>query len=168
MNRLLLKIVSTYEGFRGHERMFSLAVAVVIGIVAGFGDVVVQLAIHYATVLFGMLPALTERLLNVRAVGVVLAPVLGGLIIGPIIFRFAREAKGHGVPEVIAAVIQRGGFIRPRVAFVKAFASAVCIGSGGSVGREGPIIQVGSSIGSTIGYLLHMPPRMMRTFVAFL
>ena len=78
---------------------------------------------------------------------VVLAPAVGGLIYGPLIYRFAREARGHGVPEVMLAVAERGGRIRPRVAIVKAIASGLCIGSGGSVGREGPIVQIGSALG---------------------
>ena len=83
-------------------------------------------------------------------------PMLGGLLVGPIIYKFASEAKGHGVPEVMNAVARMGGIIRPRVAAVKTIASAICIGSGGSAGREGPIVQIGSAIGSTIGQLFRM------------
>src|SRR5579862_2032212 len=62
---------------------------------------------------------------------VVLAPVVGGLLYGPLIYCFAREARGHGVPEVMLAVAERGGRISPAVAVVKSLASALCIGSGG-------------------------------------
>jgi CIC family chloride channel protein len=78
---------------------------------------------------------------------------------------FAREAKGHGVPEVMEAVALRGGFIRKRVAVVKALASAMCIASGGSVGREGPIVQIGSAIGSVFGQVLRVSADRMRTLV---
>ena len=91
---------------------------------------------------------------------------LGGLVYGPLIYRFAREAKGHGVPEVMAAVALRGGRIRPSVAVVKSLASALCIGSGGSVGREGPIVQIGSTIGSVTGQLFKMSDQRVRTLVA--
>jgi hypothetical protein len=64
-------------------------------------------------------------------------PVAGGLVYGPLIYRYAREARGHGVPEVMIAVAGNGGRIRPQVSVVKALASALCIGTGGSVGREG-------------------------------
>ncbi|WP_051471459.1 chloride channel protein [Patulibacter minatonensis] len=80
-------------------------------------------------------------------------PVLGGLVYGPLLAFFAPEARGHGVPEVMLAVARDGGRIRPRVAIVKALASAACIGTGGSVGREGPIVQIGSALGSTLGQL---------------
>jgi CIC family chloride channel protein len=97
---------------------------------------------------------------------IVLAPMAGGLLVGPLIWFFAREAKGHGVPEVMEAVVLRGGVIRPRVVVVKTLASAISIGSGGSVGREGPIVQIGSAVASAIGQLLRLPPRELRTVVA--
>jgi CIC family chloride channel protein len=86
--------------------------------------------------------------------------------VGLLIFYFAREAKGHGVPDVMEAVALRGGRIRPRVAVVKALASSVCIGTGGSVGREEPIAQIGSAIGSTVGQLLHLSDDRVRNLVA--
>jgi len=94
-----------------------------------------------------------------------LLPAIGGLIVGPLIYFFAREAKGHGVPEVMAAVALRGGVIRRRVVAVKALASAISIGSGGSVGREGPIVQIAAALGSSIGQLLRVPPSQLRTIV---
>jgi CIC family chloride channel protein len=97
---------------------------------------------------------------------VVLAPAAGGLLYGPLVERFAREARGHGVPEVMYAVAARSGRIAGRVAVVKALASALCIGSGGSVGREGPIVQIGSSLGSTLGRLARVPESRLRTLVA--
>jgi CIC family chloride channel protein len=97
---------------------------------------------------------------------VVLAPVVGGFIYGPLVDRFAREARGHGVPEVMLAVARHGGRIRPQVAIVKSLASALCIGSGGSVGREGPIVQIGSALGSTVGQALRVPETRLRLLVA--
>ena len=96
----------------------------------------------------------------------VVIPVLGGLIYGPLIYRYAREARGHGVPEVMIAVAQRGGRIRPQVSVVKALASALCIGAGGSVGREGPIVQIGSALASSVGQWLRMPENRLRILVA--
>ncbi|MBY8877320.1 chloride channel protein [Actinacidiphila acidipaludis] len=97
---------------------------------------------------------------------VVLAPVLAGLVYGPLVQRFAREARGHGVPEVMYAVARRGGRIAPQVAVVKSLASALCIGGGGSVGREGPIVQIGSALGSTLGGLVKVAEDRMRVLVA--
>ncbi len=97
---------------------------------------------------------------------VVLAPVVAGLLYGPHVHLFAREARGHGVPEVMYAVSQQGGRIRPQVAVVKALASALCIGGGGSVGREGPIVQIGSALGSTLGRVVHASESRLRVLVA--
>ncbi|MDQ6728906.1 MAG: chloride channel protein [Actinomycetota bacterium] len=97
---------------------------------------------------------------------VLVVPVLGGLIYGPLIYRFAREARGHGVPEVMLAVAENGGRIRPPVTVVKAVASAITIGVGGSVGREGPIVQIGSALASTLGQLVRMSESRLRIIVA--
>jgi CIC family chloride channel protein len=98
---------------------------------------------------------------------IVLAPVVSGLLYGPLVQRFAREARGHGVPEVMVAVARNGGRIRPQVVIVKALASALCIGGGGSVGREGPIVQIGSAFGSTLGQAFRLDGSQMRLLVAF-
>ncbi len=95
----------------------------------------------------------------------ILLPALGGLLIGPIIARVAPETRGHGVPEVMEAVLTRGGRIRSRVALVKIFVSSITIGSGGSAGREGPIAQIGASIGSLIGRAAKLDPHCTRLLV---
>ncbi|MBT3712205.1 MAG: chloride channel protein, partial [Anaerolineae bacterium] len=97
---------------------------------------------------------------------VLIIPAIGGLIVGPLVYFFAREAKGHGVPEVMEAVALRGGRIRPIVAVVKSLASAISIGSGGSVGREGPIVQIGSALGSSLGQKLGLSDDRIRNLVA--
>ncbi len=79
---------------------------------------------------------------------VILSPILGGLVVIYLVERFAPEAKGHGVPEVMDSVFYKRGDIRGVVALIKSLASALSIGSGASVGREGPIIQIGSALGS--------------------
>lgn len=93
-----------------------------------------------------------------------IVPVIGGLLVGPLIL-FAQEAKGHGVPEVMQALIIRGGRIRARVAAAKIVASALCIGTGGSAGREGPIVQVGSALGSSLGQVLRLSDERIRNLV---
>ncbi len=95
----------------------------------------------------------------------ILIPAAGLLIIYPLVTRLAPETKGHGVPEVMEAVALRGGVIRPRIVIVKAVASAISIGTGGSVGREGPIVQIGSAFGSVMGQLLRFSAARIRTLV---
>mgnify|MGYP002640418560 CR=1 FL=1 len=103
---------------------------------------------------------------NPWGIGVILVPVIGALMVAWLVKTFAPEAKGHGVPEVMDAIYYNDSKIRPVVGLIKAVASAVCIGSGGSVGREGPIIQIGASFGSTLGQILRLPPRQIVTLIA--
>ena len=93
-------------------------------------------------------------------------PAIGLWLASWVTGRFAPEASGHGVPEVIAAIARHDGVIRPRVAIVKIIASALTIGSGGSVGREGPIVQIGSALGSAAGQLFKLSAGKMRVLVA--
>ncbi|EWT06882.1 chloride channel protein [Intrasporangium chromatireducens Q5-1] len=161
-------------GPRAHGRAGGLlAVALLIGAGAGGFAILFRWLITTFTVLFtghtdyAATPGAANP--HLPALGrwfVVLAPVVAGLIYGPLVHFFAREARGHGVPEVMYAVARRGGRIAPRVAAVKALASALCIGGGGSVGREGPIVQIGSALGSTVGIVARAPEGRMRLFVA--
>jgi CIC family chloride channel protein len=97
---------------------------------------------------------------------IILVPVIGGLIVTFLITNFAPEARGHGVPEVMDAIYYRQGVIRPVVALIKSLASALSIGTGAAVGREGPIIQIGAALGSTLGQVIRMAPWQRITLVA--
>jgi CIC family chloride channel protein len=161
-----------YNWLRG-SAMGLLTLALIVGTGAGVGAVVFRYLILGFTVLFtghqdysaaGHAPNPFFPYLGPWFV--VLAPVVGGLLYGPLIERFAREARGHGVPEVMLAVAERGGRIGPQVAVIKSLASALCIGSGGSVGREGPIVQIGSALGSSLGQWLRVPDSRLRLLVA--
>ena len=147
------------------ETQVLVAMGLVVGLGAGLGAVAFRYLIQgFNTVFFGGIQPWLGNWLGPAAV--IPIPALGGLLFGPIIYFFAREAKGHGVPEVMLAVAQQGGRIRPAVVVVKALASAICIGSGGSVGREGPIVQIGSALGSSIGQAFRMSDARIRTLVA--
>lgn len=144
----------------------SLLMAIAIGILSGYGAVLFRFAIQGAQYAFYQNAADILTFVNTVSVySLIGMPALGGLVVGLLVRFGAREAKGHGVPEVMEAVSLRGGRIRKRVAFVKIIASAVCIGSGGSVGREGPIVQIGSSIGSSIAQLFKSSGPQHRTMV---
>jgi CIC family chloride channel protein len=141
-----------------------LFTALLVGIGAGLGAVVFRRLIEGVHRL--AYEGLGGMLEGIYPFYFLIIPALGGAIVGPLIYRFAREAKGHGVPEVMEAVALRGGRIRPRVAVVKSLASAICIGTGGSVGREGPIAQIGSALGSTVGQLFRLSDDRVRNLVA--
>lgn len=152
---------------RKTEHTFMVLIAVVIGILGGFGAIFFRFAIRFFQgIFFGSWQYTLDYALQLPWYVKFLVPAFGGLIVGPIVFYFAREARGHGVPEVMESIVLRGGAIRPRVVIAKIVASAVCIGSGGSAGREGPIVQIGSSIGSTLGQVLKVSGSRLRTLVA--
>lgn len=146
------------------ERVILLTTAIAIGAGTGIGAVLFIRLIAFIQQAFFVSGAAAFGFLG-RGI-FILAPALGGLLAGPIIAYFAKEAKGHGVPEVMQAIALRGGRIRPRVVVAKVIASALCIGSGGSAGREGPIVQVGSALGSTIGQWLRLSEARIRNLVA--
>ena len=147
-----------------HESTFRLLAAILVGVGGGYGAVAFRYLIDGETQLaFGHLGPALWVLGRAQVVPVL---IIGGVITAAIVTRFASEARGHGVPEVMAAIALKGGIIRPRIIAVKALASATCIGFGGSCGREGPIVQIGSTIGSVIGQVARAPSTIMRTLVA--
>jgi len=143
-----------------------------VGIIGGVGAWLFRLLIGMLHNLFFLgefklaYDANIHTTVNSWGIGIIIVPVLGALLVTWLVETFAPEAKGHGVPEVMDAIHYNKGNIRPVVAAVKSLASAICIGSGGSVGREGPIIQIGSSFGSTLGQMLRLPARQRITLVA--
>lgn len=155
------KLRQIMDQFQPPDSLTMVIVSVVVGVGTGLGAVVfvwLLRQINLATVWF--------QTWSGELVGLALAMGGAGLLVGYVVNRWAKEAKGHGVPEVMEALALRGGRIRPRVASIKVLASSLTIGTGGSAGREGPIVQVGSALGSTIGQLLHFSAERIGTLVA--
>jgi len=140
--------------------------AIMVGFFAGIASIVFKTMINFFQIQFWGASNIISAVSSQPWHRTILTPAFGGLLVGTLIYFGAKEAKGHGVPEVIDAIILHGGKIRNRVAAVKALASSICIGSGGSVGREGPIVQISSSIASNLGQLFHINEKGMRTLVA--
>lgn len=151
-----------HREFWGMETRRLWVLATLVGLVCGVA----------AFLLFSLLNAAQSIFLKgtqdeLRApLWIIAMPALGGLIIGPFLARFAPEARGHGVPEVLNAVNRHGARIPFRVAVTKIIASAVSIGSGGSAGREGPIVQAGAAVGSAIGRFFNESTDILRMLVA--
>ncbi len=162
---------ATVTAFAGQERgppehRLALAAlcgcAILVGIVTGVGAVIFRdlIGLVHNLLFLGRFSVLYDASLFTPAspwgAAVILVPVVGGLGVTWLVANFAPEAKGHGVPEVMDAIFYGRGVIRPAVAVVKSLASALAIGSGAAVGREGPIIQIGSALGSTLGQVIAM------------
>lgn len=161
---LILRLKKTIAFGQQTTDFFFIGTALIVGIGTGLGAVIFRYLIRgFEWVGYEWIPRIISGWGNAY---VIIVPAIGGLIVGPLIYFFAREAKGHGVPEVMEAVALKGGRIRPVVAVVKSLASSICIGSGGSVGREGPIVQIGSAIGSSLGQKLNLSDDRIQNLVA--
>lgn len=151
---------------RMDERTSMILLATLIGIGGGFGAVFFRWLIEtFQDLAWGSSGTPLEKFAHSAWYWRLAIPAIGGLLVGLIVKFFAPEAKGHGVPEVMNAVARLGGVIRPIVAVAKAIASAICIATGGAVGREGPIVQIGAAMGSTLGQVLKLSTPRIRTCV---
>ncbi|MEO0531626.1 MAG: chloride channel protein, partial [Planctomycetota bacterium] len=172
---MLASLIASVRSFVGRGTIpggtLTILLAGVVGLLAGFGAAIFGHLIEAITELTyggaahrllgaGDGPALFWNAL------IVLSPPLGLLLVARATRKVAPEAQGHGVPEVITAVARHDGAIRPRIALVKILASGATIGTGGSVGREGPIVQIGSALGSTAGQLLKLSAKNIKVLVA--
>lgn len=158
---------SPFKRIRDSEYAYTSLLALIIGILAALGAIAFKYMIKgFQWLFYGPGDSLVSIVTEIPWYVKVAMPALGGLIVGSLIYHFAREAKGHGVPEVMSAVALKGGIIRKRVVAVKALASAIAIGSGSSVGSEGPIVQVGSALGSAVGQTQKLSGNKMKSLVA--
>jgi CIC family chloride channel protein len=141
------------------RQVFIYTLGAIIGVVSGITAVLFRWVILVISGLFAIIPLYLGNL------GWIALPIMGGLIVAFIVVRFVPEAKGHGVPEVMEAYAFHGGKIRFRVPILKSIASAICIGSGGSCGREGPIAQIGAGAGSIVAEMFSLDKREKKTLL---
>ncbi len=166
MNALVRQLTRLHHAVRRTDQVYMVLVALVIGLLGGLAAVAFRLFIRMGErVAWAQGDYSIAHIAGLPVWWKILAPAAGGLLVGYVIYFFAREAKGHGVPEVMEAVALKGGRIRLRVVFGRMFASGICIASGGSVGREGPIVQIGAALASTVGQWLKIDQRRLKTLV---
>jgi CIC family chloride channel protein len=159
-------ILDFFSRLKISEQWFLIILSSVVGVGGAFGAIIFRELIGFFHILFfDYGKSILSSISPFWIVLIPLIPALGGLLVGPLTYRWARETKGHGVPEVMEAVALKGGIIRPKVAVVKSLASSICIGSGGSAGREGPIVQIGSALGSTLGQFFSMSGERVKVLV---
>jgi CIC family chloride channel protein len=157
-----------------------ILIGFLLGIVAGLSAIGLFLSVEFFTGLFlqvgtGYSPPLpggfqdsyqSYTLIIERPWLLPLICGLGGLLVGLITTRFSPESEGHGTDAVIDAYHYKSGNIRARVPLVKAVASSITIGSGGSGGTEGPAGQIAAGLGSVIGKLFKLNEDERRIAVA--
>ena len=161
------KAVHLLQKMNISEPLFLIFFAVVIGGLAGTASSAFQFLINF----FSKISWIKLRIFFLEQnlplpLFIVLVPTLGGLLVGFIVNKYAREVEGIGVPEVIESVALKGGIIRPRVIWAKVITAALFIGTGGSAGRVGPIVQIGAAIGSFFGKLFKLSGRRMKVLIA--
>ncbi len=159
--------IKPLKEFISVEGTIMIALAICIGFLAGLGAVgFIALIKLFKGGFWGHWGGYSGYIAgDITSLLIPLVPALGGLMLGPISTIFPSEAKGHGVPEVMESVVLKGGVLKIRTVVIRAFASAICIGSGGSAGREGPIAQIGSAIGSFTGQIFKMSTNNVRTLL---
>ena len=164
--RLRVKLLQAVAKFGVKGEYFLILLSIVIGAATGVFAHLFYDLIEYATHLTYGSEEGGGGFYGGRPWMLILLPVVGALIVGHLTHFFAREAKGHGVPEVMDAMYRKGSEVRPRIALAKAVTSALTIGSGGSAGTEGPIVQIGAAVGSSVGQFLRIQRRDMGIVVA--
>jgi len=88
---------------------------------------------------------------NIQWLLIILVPTLAAAVTAPFLIKWAKEAMGHGIPEVMESIVYKDGFIKTSTPYLKLLLSGVCIGGGLSLGREGPIAQIGAGFSSFLG-----------------
>ncbi len=161
--------VSQLGDFTTDRRVLELAAMAVIVGAAGAGSAWVLMkliALVTNLVWFGRLSAGSFNLSQAKpSLWMVLAPALGGLVIG-FMARFGSEKiRGHGIPEAIEAILIGGSRMEPRVAALKPLSSAIAIGTGGPFGAEGPIIMTGGALASLFAQFFNLTAAERKTLL---
>ncbi len=170
--RLKEKLLKYFSKFEFSQEPIHLLLAIVTGILAGFGGILFYKMIQLVEHLMFYSPAGffgLSNLINLRGwerfVIIPIIPAIGGLVVGWITIKLAPDASGEGVPMVIENVAKKGGILNPFLAVTKLVTSAISIGSGGAGGREGPVIAIGGAIGSTVGQVFRLNEEQMKSLV---
>jgi CIC family chloride channel protein len=146
------------ERLRVRENQIFLALTIIIGVIAGLAAVLFTLAIEAVRRgLFGMSPG---------AARMVLVPTLVSVFTGVLLAKYFNDARGSGVPQTEAAYHLNQGFIPGKTVFGKFLTGALCVGSGHSMGREGPSVQIGGGIASMVGRWLNLSPARTQELVS--
>tara|TARA_B110000438_G_scaffold101670_1_gene100556 strand:+ start:2644 stop:4413 length:1770 start_codon:yes stop_codon:yes gene_type:complete len=150
---LLIRLKRRLDRFTHDQNLYLSLVSLGVGAIAAFGAVIFRESIVVIQILFEDLsqikfPSLFDSYLTWF---VVLPPVVGGLLVGILIKNFTKNDRASGVAEVIEASAISGGKMPLKEGLISALASALSIGCGASVGREGPAVQLGATLASSLG-----------------
>ena len=141
--------------------------AAIIGLAAGYGTILLRITIEFLqSIFFGAsVDGLVISLATLSWWQIIIVPTIGGLLVGLLVFYFMPSKKPEGIAQVIEASALRDGKMSLRNGVVALLASATSIGAGASVGREGPAVHIGATIGSWLAEKLHLTKSMSRTLL---
>ena len=151
-------------GTRSSEALSVIVTASLVGALAGLAAVAFDVAVRVTVQFLRDVPLLLGPVLG--TVSTVLTPALGGLLVAPIVARWSPDVRGSGIPAVMYAVSNLGGKVPRRLAFWRPLASILSIGSGASLGTEGPVVQLSASVSSILAQALRLNDERRRTLVA--
>ncbi|UCG13232.1 MAG: chloride channel protein [Deltaproteobacteria bacterium] len=156
------RLLGFFRRYQLSDQTFLIIVAVIVGFLGGLGSIFFEWMIEFGQhFFFDIFP----RLVGNPKWLVIIIPAFGAVFLAPLIYFFPVEAKSDGVPATMQAVALKGGIIKVRTFITRMLASAITLGSGGSAGKEGPIIQIGASIGSAVGQFFKVSGERMRVLV---
>jgi CIC family chloride channel protein len=156
------RLLDFFRRYRLSDQTFLIIVAAIVGFLGGLGSIFFEKLIKLGEYFFF---ELVPHILGNPYWLVILIPAFGAVFLAPLIYFFPVEAKSDGVPATMEAVALKGGIIKVRTFCTRMLASAITLGSGGSAGKEGPIIQIGASIGSAVGQFFKVSGARMRVLV---
>lgn len=161
------RIQSAFRSTIRNEHLLLVALGLVVGCLAGAAVIVLREAIEALELFWFSITTdmLARYEIEVPAWRLVVAPIIGGIIVGLITWKFMPNERNQGVADVIEASAMKAGHMSSRVGLVSAINSAISVGSGASVGREGPAVHLGASLAGWIGRRLHLSQALARTLL---
>ncbi len=164
MREIQIKLLRLFYKLDAPADLYLMLLAALVGLLTGLGAYVLNLiveGVHHGLFVELGGKSIFQEYESLR----IIFPAIGGLIVGLLTWKFSPEVKGHGIPGVMEAVAVKGGIIRKRVSVLTSINSGLTIGSGGSAGKEGPIVQIGAAIGSSIGQFLRVSQKRLKILV---
>jgi CIC family chloride channel protein len=156
-----------YQSISQTEYVFVFALAIIVGLLTGFAEVILKLIIEFFTDLFFSNNITSgNKFKDYTWVFLVILPSIGFIITQLLMQVLSIKAKMHGVSQVIYSILLKHGLIKPIAPITEGITSAITIGTGGSVGPEGPAIYLGAGIGSIISKIFNVNPRRMQILAA--
>jgi len=149
----------------GQDTLYLVMLAVVVGVLSGYAALLLRFSIEWVSLLWVGERTWEQALPSLPWYIYLLAPTSAGLIVGWLVVRFLPGGELRGVPGVLADLVERRGHINNRQMVTETIGTSLAVGSGASLGREGPTVALGALIASEVGQRLHLTEQQIRTLI---